>query len=230
MVHHRCARTATELLIGVVVLLGCAMPGSPQFPASVPGGFVAQDAAQIESLRADPDAARRREVARALGLRGGLNVIPILAQAAAFDSDRQVRIAAGDAIALIRRRGAGEWILRPPPGAHNYRALVESWYQLFLHRPADPDGLRDYVGRLRRGIAPEDVQAGFLGSEEYYRLQGSRPRRWVAALYADVLDRSPTPREINGWIETLARNGGSREATAAEFLRSAKPELAQRKP
>jgi hypothetical protein len=157
-------------------------------------------------------------------------VIPVLAQAAAFDCDRQVRIAAGDAIALIRRRAVGDWIVRPPAGPQHYVLVVESWYQLLLHRPSDPAGLRDYVDRLRRGIPPEDVLAGILGSEEYYKVNGERPRPWIAALYADLLDRSASRREIEGWIQTLGRNGGSRERTAAEFVRSAKLELAQRKP
>jgi hypothetical protein len=32
-----------------------------------------------------------------------------------------------------------------------------------------------------------------MGNEEYYKLHGSRPRPWVAGLYADVLDRYPRP-------------------------------------
>ena len=230
MVYHRCPRQGTEFLIGAVLLLGCATQASPRFTASTQGPYRPQEVEQLESLKADPDSGRRRELARVLGLRGDLGVIPALAQAAAFDCDRQVRIAAGDAIALIRRRAVSDWILRPPPGPKNYTALVESWYQLFLHRPSDPAGLRDYVDRLRRGIAAEDVLAGFLGSEEYYKLYGSRDRAWVAALYADMLDRSPSRREIQGWMQTLDRNNGSREQTAAEFVRSAKLELGNRKP
>jgi hypothetical protein len=218
-----------EFVIGCVFFLGYATRGSSQLTAYPPSAVAPQEAAQIETLQADPDGGRRREVARLLGLRGGLAMIPVLAQAAAFDSDRQVRIAAGDAIALIRRRAAGDWILRPP-GPNDQRALVESWYQLYLHRPSDPAGLRNHLDLLRRGISPEDVQAGILRGEEYYQLHAGRQRPWVAALYADILDRSPTPREVQGWIQTLGRNGGSRERTAAEFLRSAKLELAQRKP
>jgi hypothetical protein len=163
-----------------------------------------------------------------LGLRGGSSAISALAQAAAFDPDRQVRAAAGDAIALIRRRAAGSWVQRPPAGPNSHRALVESWYQLYLRRPADPTGLRDNVDQLRRGVSPIDVQASILGSEEYFKLHGNRQRSWVAGLYADVLDRSPSHREVQNWIQLLQRAGGSREKTAAEFLRAAQPELAQR--
>jgi hypothetical protein len=155
------------------------------------------------------------------------SVIAVLAQAAAFDSDRQVRIAAGDAIALIRRRAAAGWTQRPP-GPTNYRLLVESWFQLYLRRPADPAGLRVFVDRMRRGAGPIEIQAALLGSDEYFRLHGSRERSWVAALYTDVLDRSPSHREVQDWIQKLRRSGGTRESTAAEFLRAAQAELAQR--
>jgi hypothetical protein len=55
-------------------------------------------------------------------------------------------------------------------------------------------------------------------------------RAWVAVLYADVLGRSPSRREVAIRVETLERNGGSREQTALEFLRGARRELAERQP
>src|SRR5262245_24401826 len=167
-----------ELLTGAALLLGNWTAASAQFP----GGFQPPGAAQIEVLQSDPNPNNRREAARALGSSLDSSVIAVLAQAAAFDSDRQVRIAAGDAIALIRRRAAAGWTQRPP-GPTNYRLLVESWYQLYLRRPADPAGLRDFVDRMRRGAGPIEVQAALLGSDEYFRLHGSRERSWVAALY-----------------------------------------------
>jgi hypothetical protein len=187
------------------------------------------EAAQIDVLQSDPNAFNRQAAAQNLGLRGNLAALPALAQAAAYDPDRQVRIAAGDAIALIRRRGAGAWIGRPPPVQNNQRALVESWYQLFLHRPADEGGMRDFMDRLRRGASPLEVQAAMLGSDEYFRLNGSRDRAWIAAMYSDVLNRSPSPREVQGWVQSLRRSGGSRAGTALEFLRAAQAELAQRR-
>jgi len=216
-----------ELLLPLILLLGSAARGGAQF---FPNQGLPLEATWIETLQSDPDAGRRREAARALGQRAGLSAINALAQAAAFDPDRQVRAAAGDAIALIRRRAAGNWVGRPPSGAHAYRELVESWYQLYLHRASDGTGLRDFVDRLRRGVSPEAIQAEILASDEYYRLHGSRPRSWVAGLYADVLDRSPLQQEVQGWVRTLDRYGGSRQKTAEEFLRGAKVELAQRIP
>jgi hypothetical protein len=229
MFQHQSSGTRVAFLAGVFFLWGSITRCSAQVSTSVPNRLMPQDSGQVETLQADPDPGRRREAARVLGQRGSPAVILALAHAAAFDAERNVRIAAGDAIALIRRRGAGNWVRPPSGGGNNLRDLVESWYQIYLRRPADPGGLRTQVDRLRRGAAPEEVQGAILGSDEYYQLQGGRPRAWVVGLYADVLDRSPAPREINNWMRTLDRNGGSREATATEFLRSARAELAQRR-
>jgi hypothetical protein len=186
-----------------------------------------QENGQIEVLQSDPGGAARREAARWLGFRGSAAAVAALAHAAAFDPDRDVRIASGDAIALIRRRAVGNWLQRPPQGGGDFRALVENWYQLYLRRRADATGLADFLNRLRQGADPVDVQAVLLGSDEYYQLRGSRDRSWVAGLYADVLNRSPSPREVVHWILMLNQAGGSRERTAADFLRTAQAELAQ---
>jgi hypothetical protein len=214
----------STIAVATILLL---WPNAAQVAAQFWPGSMLPETLQIEVLQSDPSAAARREAARWLGVRGSVAAVTALTQAAAFDPDRQVRNAAGDAIALIRRRSVGNWLQRPPQGGGSLRALVESWYQIYLRRPADPAGLTDYVNRLRRGAGQLEVQASILGSEEYFRLHGSRPRAWVAGLYADVLDRSPSPREVQNWIQSLNRNGGSRERTAVQFLNAAQAELAQ---
>jgi hypothetical protein len=90
--------------------------------------------------------------------------------------------------------------------------------------------MRDFLGRLRRGARPEEVQAAMMGSDEYFKLHGSRPRAFIAAMYVDVLGRAPSRSEVNVWMTTLERFGGSRERTALEFLNVARQELARRQP
>ncbi len=213
---------APALAASFLVLTGTA-PAHCQF-----AGPAAPESALIEALQSSPDAGERKEAARLLGLQGSPAAISALASAAAFDPDRPVRIAAGDAIDRIRRRGSTAWIR--PPGGGASRRLVESWYQLYLRRPADPVGLRDCLDRLRRGAGPIEVQAVLLGSDEYYRLHGSRPAPWVAGLYADVLNRAPSRHEIHHWVEMLRQPGSTRETVAVEFLRAAQAELSQRAP
>ncbi len=45
---------------------------------------------------------------------------------------------------------------------------VESYYESYLARPADPGGLSYWTGQLQENNNDELVQAGILGSEEYY--------------------------------------------------------------
>ena len=217
-------RPCLSIIIPAAVVL--LPPNSAQAGAQFAPGFTQQNL-QIEVLQSDPDAAARREAARWLGLRGSVMAVSALANAAAFDPDRQVRIGAGDAIALIRRRNVGNWLQKPPQGGGDLRQLVESWYQLYLRRAADPTGLADCLNRFRQGAGQLEIQAVLLGSEEYFRLHGSRPRAWVAGLYSDVLNRSPSPREIQHWIQMLNQSGGSRERTASDFLGAAQAELAE---
>src|SRR5262249_33933950 len=82
-------------------------PHAAQASAQFAPGFSQQENGQIEVLQSDPGGAARHEAARWLGLRGSVAAVAALANAAAFDPERQVRIAAGDAIALIRRRAVG---------------------------------------------------------------------------------------------------------------------------
>jgi hypothetical protein len=199
-------------------------------PEPIGGGTLQPfEATAVQTLLEDPDAAGRREAARELGRRGSMASVSTLARSAAYDPNREVRMEAGDAIARIRRRVHEGWS-GGPPRPTNFPQLVDSWYRLYLNRQAEPQGMSDQIARLRRGDSPEAIQAGILGSDEYYRLHGSRRHAWIAALYSEVLDRSPSRREINSWVETLDRNGGSREPTALEFLRGARKELAERRP
>src|SRR5262245_51397596 len=84
-------------------------------------------------------------------------------------------------------------------------ALVQSWYERFLRRPADPEGLAGWVGELRRGARPADVLADILASREYYDLHRRRPDRFVIALYRDILRRTPRPDEVATWLNNFER-------------------------
>jgi hypothetical protein len=218
---------ATAIMAGAEFLSGWApaqqyYSGSQTAPALAPF-----EANAVQVLMEDPDPNRRKDAAISLGQRGSTAAVGRLASAAAYDPERSVRVAAGDAIAMIKRRSAGDWAVRPP-ARNSYRQVVESWYQLYFNRAADATGLRDFVTRLSRGDTPEDVQSSIIGSDEYYRLHGSRPGSWIAGMYADVLGRSARPDEIRHWLGMYERLGGSREQTALEFLRTAKTELSQR--
>jgi hypothetical protein len=223
-VTRRFAAFALSGFVGSLLVLTDGTRALCQF-----GGSFLPESALIAILQSNPESSARLEAARLLGMRGSTSAISALASVAAFDPDRQVRRAAGDAIDLIRRRGSNSWV-RPPAAGPNHRALLEGWYQLYLRRPADAAGLRDYLDRMRRGMGFIEVQAELLGSEEYFRLHGSRTPSWLTGLYMDVLGRTPSRAEIQNWTRALARRGSSRFTVAADFLRAAQVELSQRRP
>jgi hypothetical protein len=47
--------------------------------------------------------------------------------------------------------------------------LVESYYQRFLRRPVDPEGLAAWVESLQRGATDAQVLARFVTSQEYFQ-------------------------------------------------------------
>ncbi len=217
------------LILGAMELLTSPASAQQYYSGSQAGPALGPiESSAVQTLMEDPDPNRRRDAALSLGQRGSASVVGRLASAAAYDPERSVRVAAGDAIAMIKRRSAGEWAVRPPAPS-GYRQMVESWYTLYLNRAPDPTGVRDFVNRLSRGASPEEVQSSIIGSDEYYRLHGSRPASWIAGMYADVLNRSARPDEISHWLGMYQRLGGSREQTALEFLRTARTELSQRR-
>jgi len=121
----------------------------------------------------------------------------------------------------------------PDPGQRQHAArrlgrFVDRWYQHFLRRPADPQGLAAQVAAMRQGSPAEDVLASLVGSDEYFRLNGSYVPGWISAMYRDVFGRSPRPDEVQSWMQALAQMGGNRQETAKAFLRSARQEAGGR--
>lgn len=206
------------------------LPAQVPLRSVYPGGDTASwSTFYLPVLQSDPDPMRRRQAAQMLGLHGDSQAIPVLAKAAAFDPDRDVRIASGDAIALIRHRTHQDWVKPRPPGlggGNYHERLVRGWYQLYLHRAPDPGGLAQWVGELRRGTDPEAVQATLLGSDEYYKTHGGTSQLWVSNMFKDLLGRPASLMELRLWTSQL-RSGVSREQVALEFLRASKDELIQ---
>jgi len=87
-------------------------------------------------------------------------------------------------------------------GGRDANETVGRWYQRYLHRPADPYAA-GWVQALQQGQRPEQVLAGILGSDEYYRSAGGTPTAFVRQLYEDVNGRRPTGREVDYWARRL---------------------------
>src|SRR5262249_13138055 len=113
-----------------------------------------------------------------------------------------------------------------PGGAPAARAqdpqadLVRSWYQHFLNREPDPQGFAIFLGRLRRGDSPLDLQAEFLGSDEFFNNRGRDPAALVAGFHQTVLGTNPRPEDVATWVRRLDRERGNRVNLARAFLRA----------
>ncbi len=81
-------------------------------------------------------------------------------------------------------------------------SLVDSWYRTYLGRPADP-GMSGWVAQLNQGVPADRVLAGILGSDEYYMRSGSTPQGFITQLYSNILQRPPTPAELDYWVRRM---------------------------
>lgn len=103
-------------------------------------------------------------------------------------------------------------------GGCRHTQLVASFYHDYLGRAPDACGLNGWVVQLRHGMSPLEVEACILGSEEYYCRHGHCPRRFVTALYYEVLGRRPCREEVESLAASLHRCG-CRKTLAYEVLR-----------
>jgi hypothetical protein len=122
---------------------------------------------------------------------------------------------------LVCLLGAG----RAPAQAYDTRDYVAGLIEHYLGRPARPDEVVSWVRNLRTGTPPSELQAGLLGSDEFFARVGRDNARFIVALGRDILNRDPTPQEVNAWLLNLALANGDRTQLVRNFIISAQPEL-----
>jgi hypothetical protein len=115
-------------------------------------------------------------------------------------------------------------------GGFDEAAFVRGCYLNYLNREPSAAELTEWVRNLRRGVSAADVQANFLGSNEYYARYGNNPNNFLAGLYQDVLGRAPDAAGVANWLNRLQVHRGDRVKVALEFLQAAQGELQQRPP
>jgi hypothetical protein len=103
--------------------------------------------------------------------------------------------------------------------------LVDRLYLTFLNRPADTAGEAASVGFLQQGGTEEQLIGLLLASPEYSSRASilGNPAQpdasWITAVYQDLLGRTASPAEINGWLAILPTQG--RFGVAMDLLASA---------
>jgi hypothetical protein len=97
----------------------------------------------------------------------------------------------------------------------HYQQFVVNAYQQYLKRFPDDAGLNFWVSAMLAGTySDEQVEAFFLGSDEYIANHGGPGAAWVTGMYKDLLGRTPSDAEVQGWVNAL--NAGT-PASAVAF-------------
>lgn len=107
---------------------------------------------------------------------------------------------------------------------------VRDLYQKYLKRAPSATELNQWVWSFSKGITLTDAQATFLSSDEYFGRHGSNPQGFITALYADILNRAPSPEEMTQWSNNLIRLGGNRQVFVREFLQAAQKRASEKAP
>ncbi len=97
--------------------------------------------------------------------------------------------------------------------------LIAEAYAKYLGRVPDHEGLLGWLRAMNRGLHIQQMEAGFLASQEYFDVWGEGTNAgWIQSLYIDVLHREAAPAEVQAWLPSIARDG--REVVARGFLYS----------
>ena len=102
--------------------------------------------------------------------------------------------------------------------------IIDQLYQDYLGRHADAGGLKYWIGVWNAHKGPEHVQAGIIGSEEYYRHAGGTDSAWVTALYRNILKRDLDQAGHDFWVEYIQSN--SKQSVVLGFVTSDEYRLA----
>jgi len=91
--------------------------------------------------------------------------------------------------------------------------FIQADYQAFLGRPADPGGLAGWMSAFNSGATDEQIDAGILGSAEFFSDSGSTNSGFVNAVYQDLLGRPADSGGLATWTQALV-SGVSRTQVA----------------
>lgn len=113
------------------------------------------------------------------------------------------------------RRSVADSITSSP----EYRSrLIINSYSTYLNRGPDPVGLNSWLSEMNKGMTIQQMEGGFVASDEFYLKSGGTDSGWVNKLYESVLDRNPSPAEVNFWVAQAQKS--SRYQVAMGFLLS----------
>ena len=94
------------------------------------------------------------------------------------------------------------------------RHTVDNWYQQFLGRTPQGGEEMGWVNLLVQGSSESSTLGGILSSGEF----AQSGEQFVQKLYGDLLHRTASAAEVQGWVGIVA--GAGRQAVAEDFLAS----------
>jgi hypothetical protein len=98
--------------------------------------------------------------------------------------------------------------------------IVTPAYGRFLGRSPDATGIAYWVDQMQHhGLTDERLEAGFIGSPEFYQHAGGSDKLWVDAMYVDLLGRAADQQGESYWVGQLAK-GVQRSDVAFGFAAS----------
>ena len=105
--------------------------------------------------------------------------------------------------------------------------IVTPAYQRYLGRGPDPSGLAYWVDQMQNhALTDERLEAGFIGSPEFYAHAGGTDPGWVDAMYEGLLGRTADPTGETYWLGQLA--GGAARADVAYGFAASRERESQR--
>jgi hypothetical protein len=102
--------------------------------------------------------------------------------------------------------------------------VIDQLYQQYLGRHADSDGVAFWTSVWNAAGGPELVQAGIIGSPEYYATAGklnpslSADAAWVTALYRNILGRDVDQQGLSYWVDYIQSH--SKQSVVLGFVTS----------
>ncbi len=96
--------------------------------------------------------------------------------------------------------------------------VINALYQKYLGRQADQAGINYWISVWKSTGGPEAVQAGIIGSAEYYQTAGGTDAAWVTALYQNILNRPVDAAGLAYWTDYIKTH--SKESVVLGFVTS----------
>lgn len=103
-----------------------------------------------------------------------------------------------------------------------YRLIrIDAAYEEILNRSAEDAGRMSWLNGMKRGVlTTDDIERALYASDEFFNSQGGTNGDFVQALYTDILHRSASDSEWQGWAAQLDARTLSRAGLISIFWRS----------